>query len=476
MSTRMGRRLRHLAAALVLAGLAVAGGGVLYLQDKGITPRALAPYIEKRAAGHNAVIIDTGRRLGAALRRLDRGEPGPYLLPALTLGAQAGTPAPSGGRIVMVGSADEARRAFAAATAGDTITFLPGVYRIKGSVRLDRPGAAGMPVTVRADRAGSVVLELDSGEGFVVGAPYWTFENLDIRGACTRIEWCQHAFHVVGRGAYFVARNNTITDFNAHFKINGDSQGYPDQGLIEANTLTNTAPRPTSSPVTPIDLVAVNDWTVRANLITDFVKAGGDRISYGAFAKGAAARTVFERNVIICEQKLHGQPGQRVGLSFGGGGTGKQYCRDGKCITEHDGGTMRANLVAACSDAGIYVNSSAGTRLLDNTLVDTAGVQVRYPESSAELDGNIIDGPVTSRDGAVLRIGDNRISPVAALYAGWHPQRALFAAPALLDLRWAGEPPRRTAGQSSVDLCGKQRPATPAYGAFEDFAACGAAE
>lgn len=137
---------------------------------------------------------------------------------------------------------------------------------------------------------------------------------------------------------------------------------------------------------------------------------------------------------------------------------------------------MRANVVAACSDAGIYVNSSAGTRLLDNTLVDTAGVQVRYPESSAELDGNIIDGPVTSRDGAVLRIGDNRISPVAALYAGWHPQRALFAAPALLDLRWAGEPPRRTAGQSSVDLCGKQRPATRTYGAFEDFAACKAAE
>lgn len=472
----MSRLVLRLVAALGLAGLAVLGAAVLYLQDKGITPRALAPYMEKRAEGHNALIVETGRRLGAVLRWLDRGELEPYALPALTVGAQATMQGRSGGRTVLVGSVDEARRAFAAARPGDAITFLPGRYRIKGSVRLYQSGAAGMPVVVRADRPGSVVLELDSGEGFVVGAPYWTFENLDIRGSCARPEWCQHAFHVVGKGTHFVARNNTITDFNAHFKINGDSQGYPDHGLIEANTLTNTTPRPTRSPVTPIDIVTANDWTIRANLITDFIKAEGDRISYGAFAKGAAARNVFERNVIICEQKLRGLAGQRVGLSFGGGGTGKQYCRDGKCITEHDGGTMRANLIVACSDAGIYLNSSAGTRLLDNTLIDTAGVQVRYPESSAELDGNIIDGPVTSRDGAVLRLGDNRSTPVAALYAGLHPQRSLFVGSAVLDLRWEGEPPRRSAPGPSLDLCGTQRPAARAYGAFENFAGCRAAE
>ncbi|MDT1847664.1 right-handed parallel beta-helix repeat-containing protein, partial [Acinetobacter baumannii] len=91
------------------------------------------------------------------------------------------------------------------------------------------------------------------------------------------------------------------------------------------------------------------------NVITDFVKVGGDRISYGAFAKGAARGTVFEGNVVVCEHLLRGHPGQRVGLSFGGGGTGKPYCRDGRCDAEHEGGTMRANLVASCSDAGIYV-------------------------------------------------------------------------------------------------------------------------
>ncbi|NNG24223.1 right-handed parallel beta-helix repeat-containing protein [Telluria aromaticivorans] len=466
-------KARWLLALPVLAALAGAVGGVLYLQGEGVTPRALAPYIEKRTSGHNAVIVAGGRWAGAVLRRLDRGEQAPYALPALAIGAQpVPAAAPVAGTPMLVASVDAARRAFAAALPGEVITFAPGVYRINGSLHAARPGTAGMPVVVRAERPGSVTIEFATREGFVVAAPYWTFENLDIRGACAQPAFCEHAFHVIGRGAHFVARNNTITDFNAHFKINGDRNGFPDNGLIEANTLTNSAPRPTHNPVTPVDLVAANGWIIRGNLITDFIKADGDRVSYGAFAKGAAANTVFERNVVLCEQKLQGLPGQRVGLSFGGGGTGKQYCRDRKCITEHDKGVMRANLVAACSDAGIYVNSAAGSRLTDNTLLDTAGVQVRYPESSAQLDGNLIDGAVTNRDGGVVREGDNRSGSVAALYAGLHPQRALFAAPGMLDLRWSGAAPRHSVQERLPDLCGAARPASMAYGAFEDFAAC----
>lgn len=478
MSLGKKRVLLLLAAAPVLVGLVAAGGGLAYLHADGITPRALAPYIERRAAGHNDIITGTGNWIGAALRDLDRGEPVPYALPALKVGAQpVPLPAPpsTSTAVKRVGSVPEAQRAFAQAVAGDVITFAPGVYRIRAPLAATRPGVAGVPIVVRAEHPGSVVIEVAATEGIVVAAPHWTFENLEFRGACAQAAFCEHAFHVVGKGRHFVARNNRIVDFNAHFKINGDGKDFPDHGLVEGNTLDNTSPRRTSNPVTPVDLVAASDWTIRGNLITDFIKAGGDRISYGAFAKGAGARTVFERNVVLCEQKLRGLPGQRVGLSFGGGGTGRQYCRDGRCITEHEAGVMRANLIAGCSDAGIYVNSGAGSRLLDNTLLDTAGVQVRYPASSAELDGNMVDGPVTSRNGAVLRMGDNRTNSVTAMYAGLHPQRRLFVAAQALDLRWDGQPPRRRAQDaqaSPMDLCGAHRPAAPAYGAFEDFAAC----
>jgi hypothetical protein len=454
--------------------LAAAGGaaGLAYLQSEGVTPRALAPYILKRTSGHNAVIEGAGRFVSATLLGLDRGQMVPYVPPGLRVGAQPEGPPTPVGRARLVGSLEEARRAMADAAPGDVITLLPGEYALRATVYASRPGTASAPIVVRAARPGTVSIAVASGEGFTVTAPYWRFENLDLRGVCSHDEYCDHAFHVVGKAHHFTARNNTIRDFNAHFKINGERGAFPDAGLIEANTLGNGAPRKTSRPVTPIDLVAASDWTIRSNLIHDFVKAWGDRISYGAFAKGAAERTVFERNVVLCEAALAGQPGQRIGLSFGGGGSGKPYCRDARCITEHAAGVMRANLVAGCSDVGIYLNSAAGTQLVDNTLIDTAGVQVRFPTSSATLEGNLVDGPLRPDEGGVLRLGDNLSTAIGWLYVGRHPQRALFADPARLDLRWRGDAPRRDAGTPAAGLCGAARGAQRAYGAFDDFRAC----
>jgi parallel beta-helix repeat protein len=466
-------KLRTVLAVPLLLAAAGAAAAVFYLQSEGVTPRALAPYLLKRTSGHNPLIEGTGRFASATLLRLDRdgGGGAAYAVPALTLGAQPeGAPAPPGNER-LVASTDEARRAIAGAQPGDVITFLPGEYAIRGTVHARRPGTADAPIVVRAAHPGTVTIAFNAVEGFAVSAPYWRFENLAIRGAC-RGDSCEHAFHIVGDAHHFVARNNTIRDFNAHFKINGLRGSFPDHGLIESNTLGNAAARRTRHPVTPIDLVAANDWIIRANLIHDFVKAEGDRISYGAFAKGGAARTVFERNVVLCEAALAGQRGQRVGLSFGGGGTGKPYCRDGRCITEHDGGILRANLVAGCSDAGIYLNSAANTLVADNTVLDTAGVQVRFPESGASFEGNLVDGPLRAREGGVLRLGDNLETPIGWLYLGRHPQRALFAGPGQLDLRWRDGPPLRAARAPAAGLCAARRGAQRAYGAFDDFKAC----
>jgi hypothetical protein len=468
----MNRRAVRYGASLALLGLGAAGAGVLFLQGQGIAPRSLAPYIERRSSGHNPLISGAGEWVGGVLEGLDRGTAAPYLLPALTLGAQpvAIGQAARGGSIVS--SVEEARSAMAAAMPGDVITFLPGTYRVRATLAAARPGQQDAPITVRAGQPGTVVIEFEAAEGFVVSAPWWRFENLTIRGVCPTQGACEHAFHVVGAAHHFAAVNNTIVDFNAHFKINGDRNGFPDHGLIESNTLTNSVPRRTVNPVAPIDLVAASDWTIRRNLISDFIKAGGDGISYGAFAKGAGARNLFERNVVLCEQRLQGQPGQRVGLSFGGGGTGKPYCRDHKCITEQDQGVMRANLIASCSDVGIYVNSGAGSKIVDNTVLDTGGVQVRFPESSADFDGNLVDGAIRPRNGGQVRLGENLQTPIGWLYLGRHPWRDLYSAPSAFDFSWKDAPPRHTARQPSVDLCGVARKAAASYGAFEDFSAC----
>ena len=467
---------RSLMLLVALACLLAIGTGVLLyaLQERGIVPRALGPYLARRSTGHNPLIEQAGRWSDATLVRLDREAASPWPMPATNIGAQPTRRIDATDTDTLVASADQARVAIAAARPGQVITFLPGIYRFEGSnVRVNQAGSAAAPITLRAAAAGSVLLEFAMVEGFNVTAPYWRFENLVIRGACATHGDCEHAFHVVGGAHHFAAVNNTITDFNAHFKINGSDGRFPDFGTIEHNTLSNSSARQTSNPVSLIDLVAASDWTIRANLISDFIKAEGNQVSYGAFAKGGGSRNRFVGNVVICERLLARQPGQRVGISLGGGATGPAYCRDGKCITEQSGSTIESNLVSACSDAGIYLNSAANSRIAHNTLLDTAGIDVRFATSSAKVTGNLVDGPIRARNGGLLRLDDNLDTDTAWLYLGRHPQRSLFKVPAQLDLRWAEAAPRRVAGAAPApDLCGAARPAAPAYGAFEDFAAC----
>ena len=461
-------------AALMLAVAAAAG---IAIERVNVPPRRLAIYVERRAAGHRAAIESIGHFAAGILLALDRGRRSQPALPIPTPLAQAVPPTPGDDlRRVAVASPEEALRAIGDAKPGDAITFLPGTYRFDGTyIAASRPAIPAAPILVRAEKRGSVVLEFNMVEGFLVSAPYWSFENLVIRGICADHSNCEHAFHVVGNATHFIARNNEIVDFNAQFKVNGSAGAYPDFGVIEGNVLRNESIRDTGNPVTPIDLVAASHWRIRGNRISDFAKGRSDRISYGAFVKGGGADNRFEQNIVVCEDRLRDSPGQRVGLSLGGGGSGtySDACRGGHCITEQDGSVIASNLIAACSDDGIYLNRAAMSLIAHNTLIDTGGITARFGESSADVEGNLVDGPVRAVHGAILHLRDNIDTQAAALYLGWHPVRRLFADALALDLHWRGDPPRRRdSGEPPADLCGASRSRQPTYGAFEDIARC----
>jgi len=462
---------------IVLMLLAAFAGLAALTSQLGVPPRSLAPYLERRLAQHGPIFASGGQWLATRLTELDRGRDDRRERPALRIGAGAraeATPgAPASGRMIGVATTVQLRAAIADAQAGDTVTLAPGSYAFEAAVVASRPGKADAAITVRAALLGTVVIEVLGSEGFIVSAPYWAFENLVVRGVCVVAGECDHAFHVVGAASHFVARNNKLIDFNAHFKVNGERRRFPDHGLIENNTIRNTAPRQTEGTVTPVDIVAASHWTIRGNLISDFIKAQADRISYGAFTKGGGSGNRFERNVVLCEDALRGHPGWRVGISLGGGGTGAEFCRDRACVLEQSEGMIEANLVASCSDDGIYVNRSAMSRIVRNTLVDTGGIVVRSPQSSAEVEGNLVDGSIRMRDGGLIHTRDNLETGMTALYVGSHPQRALFRDARALDLRWQGTAPRlRHQPSSATDLCGTAWPPEPAYGAFDDFSPC----
>lgn len=297
-------------------------------------------------------------------------------------------------------------RAIDTAVPGDRIVLAPGEYHIRNNIEIRHGGAVDQPITLAAEQLGQVRLLVSSTQGFLVRAPYWVFDNLEIQGVCASDGACEHAYHIVGAGRGTVIRNNRLFDFNSMIKINGEMQSgrrqFPDNGLIESSSLYNRSVRDTDNPVTPIDIVAANGWVIRNSLVADFAKGRGDRTSYAAFAKGDASGTLFERNVVICQLNVYDGRDVRVGLSFGGGGTDRSACRDRRCSYEHSRGVIRNNVIMHCpSDVGIYLNKAHSTEIYNNTLYHTLGIDVRFPESTAVIFNNILSGRIDDRNGGL---------------------------------------------------------------------------
>ncbi len=325
---------------------------------------------------------------------------------------------PAEASVVPVSNARQLLRALREARPGTVIEPAPGDYFLQQrAIALAQAGTAVAPIYLRPQRFGEVTLYLNTREGFNVSAPFWVFENLRIRGNCPRHQDCEHALHVVGKAKAFTLRNSEVTDFNAPLKVNlgryrDGSVSYPDFGLLEYNVFRNPSPRRTNGPVTLLNINAADGWTVRHNLIADFAKLGGDRVSYGAFMKSNSHDGLFEYNVVVCENALPADEGLRIGLSFGGGGSSVSACRQGDCRREHSNGTMRGNLIAHCSrDVGIYLNRASNSTIAHNLLYNTAGIDVRFASTSAHLSHNLVAGRLSRRDGGTATSHGDRYFP-----------------------------------------------------------------
>lgn len=466
---------------MLLAGGAAAGALAWFLLDTGRSPREWAPYLERRAKGNHGIIVVAAGWVAGYLREADllerRAEP--ELPPGIGAAAiRSGPPAPAGARLVT--NIAQLAAAVAAAVPGEVITLVPGSYAIGGrGLFLGRAGTAVAPITIRAEKLGDAVITSSVPEAFKIAAPHWVIENLVVRGTCPAHSDCEHAVHVVGNAQNTVIRNNRFEDFNAQIKINGEGGVFPDSGRIEGNTLVNAAPRDTRTPITPIDLVGSSAWRIAGNFIADFQRKGGGSATYGAFMKGEGSATVMERNLVLCEWKLRRSPGSNsagpnIGLSIGGGGTYPDAVKRelGKTGYEQSGGVIRDNVIAFCNDVGIYVNKGHRSTVAHNTVLDTAGIGVRFAESSADVVANLVDGAVQARDGALVRASDNAGGGLLGLFLGHHPVRELFRDVAKLDLRWRERPEPVTSGDLRRDLCGAERTGRVMPGAFEDFAQC----
>ena len=412
---------------------------------------ALRGYFVREPAGALRDLGKGVRPRGLAPQRYDEGG---VPLSASIAGPGQRRAAPSR----VLASADDIVAAVDAARAGDVLEIAPGRHALPKTLYTRRGGRADAPITLRAAVAGTVMLEVRSDEGLVVAHPYWIFENLAWRGLCRADDECEHALHIVGAARSTVVRNNHFADFSAHLKINGHSEQWPDDGLLQFSTLANTRPRSGSRPVALVDLVGASGWQLLDNHVEVFVKDGGDGVSYGMFMKGGGERGRIERNVMVCTPKAVAQPGLRVGISIGDGGTGAPYCRDKRCDTEHAAALVANNVIAHCNDAGIDIAKGRAARVLHNTLVNTQGVLLRNPPADARVSFNLLDSAVRARSGT--RLTDEQDNRRSSSLARW------LADPDALDLRWREAPePVATAPEVPLDFCGRRRAALSEPGA-----------
>ncbi len=335
----------------------------------------------------------------------------------------------------------ELQAAISNAEAGDDIVLVDGTYRIVApKIACAASGTPQAPIRVRAKNALGAKIELDSLEGFAVTGASWHFEGLDIRGVCASDAACEHAFHVTGGATGFVLRSSRVHDFNAQLKVNATKVGaswlMPHDGLVEYTELFDSHARDVSAPVTKLNIDTGDRWVVRGNFIHDFHRKDGAP-TYGAFMKSGGKQGLYERNLVLCT-KDELTSGTHIGLSFGGGGTGPAFCApsfdpQGTCDIEHDGGTMRNNVIARCSDVGIYLNRAKGSRILHNTLVGTLGIDFRFSTTTGEARGNVLSGVIRNREGATGTFDGNLADVTQATFDD------LYVAPLVGDLRKKGD-------------------------------------
>lgn len=395
---------------MVALSLLRASPGQIWAEATARSPGEGVRYLKRRLDHHDKLEAVFVPLLDWVQRRVERPVD---LADVPTLGRgprlQTGVAAVSGNDHY-VRNVDELSRALMNATAGQTVTLAPGTYAVAQRLRTGHPGTPAEPIIVRPAERGTALLKVTATMAIRMTQPYWVVEGLDFQGVCKVHDDCEHALQIVGAARDVVVRDNRMRDFNAHLKVNGEGDNFPDNGRIEFNLLSNSTPRHTVRSVVPIDIVAASGWQVTDNLISNIVKSGGNGVAFAAFMKGGGSDGVFERNLVVCTPRDISQPGVRVGLSFGGGGTGTPYCRDQRCVSEFSGGVARHNIIAHCNDSGLDVNTAVQTLLQNNTLINTAGIQLRGEPSSAEVRDNLLDGAIRARKGSQLDARDNLVA------------------------------------------------------------------
>jgi hypothetical protein len=366
-----------------------------------------------------------------------------------------------------VNTPDGVRSALGQANPGDIIRVAPGVYDFSAPLNLDRAGSPTQPI--RLIGSGNVEFRISGSLGLSIAGQDYVVEGIWLRcqgSQCTGAR----GISLWGSARRITIRGGRTTDFMQHIKgwITNVTLDAPRDITIAGNEAYNTATFNGSSNVFNLDGGA--RWRVVGNYVHDYGNAG---VNYGIFLKGATTESVIERNLVAGRHDRAAGNGAVVGISFGGGRMGTQWCAAGNrgaggCICEDFDGIARNNIVLNTSDAALHVNSACGSKFLNNIVYNSATMlQIQSFEGvgAIEVRNNVLEGGLPSHS-ALATSGNIANADLASLYD--NADALDFSAGAGAGALAASAPLPGVV----TDYCGVMRSNNPSRGAIEMPAAC----
>lgn len=296
---------------------------------------------------------------------------------------------------IRVANESDLQRAVGQLRSGTSIVLAPGDYRLSRTLSINGTysdvtlrGATGNRDDVRIYGGGMTTPTRDVPHAIWIGG---NVRNITIADLTVR-DVAAHAI-VFNAGTESPTVSNVhLADAGAQFiKSNPGATGGVDNGVIEKSLFEYTTTAP-SDYTNGVDVHTGTNWAIRDNVFRNIVGPAGTLAGPAVLVWNRSANTTTERNRFInCARSIS------YGLVERDGGR------------DHRGGVIRNNLIfrskTQAGDVGIMVADSPGTQVLNNTVflsgTYASPIEYRY-RGSANLVvvNNIVDGTITSRDGA----------------------------------------------------------------------------
>ena len=289
---------------------------------------------------------------------------------------------------ITVGSSTDIRMAMVAAKPGDVISIPPGEYAMGEALVAGNSGTQDKPITLRTrGETGYAKLRITgkSDVGFRILGKFWVLHGLHIEGNPEATLDLIQIDATRGGGALRMTDCRVSCCKEYLFKASRNREQGSDDVILDHCEWFDC-------PGTAIDLVAGDHWIIRGNYVHDYGRDGATH--YGIFLKGGGRNGLMENNLV----DGNGSKGT-VGISFGGGLTGKQWlplADDGKLAPEHTGGICRNNIVVSTGDCAYHANNGSNCKFYNNLAYNCgAGFQrqASYPPDPA-LVNNVLSGSI----------------------------------------------------------------------------------